>query len=104
MKYSDIKLFEDDLALDGVQAAMVTDRNVILQDIVTALRVSGLLPLLVGERDTASRRVTENRIIDLVEEDTRVIPGSVALTVETSGYLLTGKTFEFGNFSEEIYI
>ncbi|MGE4301998.1 MAG: DUF2590 family protein [Victivallaceae bacterium] len=104
MIYSDIKLEADDLVISGAQAAIIEDRDVIIQDVVTALRVSGLLVLLVGDRDAESRAITEGRIIDLVEEDSRIVPGTVAFESETGGYLLTGQTYEFGGFAEEISI
>jgi hypothetical protein len=100
--YSDIKIFDDDLATDDVQAVIIHDRDVILQDLRHALRESGLLVTLIGERSTTRRRLAEQKIIDMVEADTRIVPGTVTLTPGTDGYLLAGRTYEFGTFEENV--
>lgn len=101
-RYSDIQIRDDDLALDGVQARIIYDRDVILQDLRHALRESGLLIRLIGERLRGRRRLIEQEIIELVEADTRIVPGSVTLNEETNGYLLAGRTYEFSDFTETI--
>jgi len=101
-RYSDIQILDDDLALDGVQAKIIYDRDVILQDLRHALRESGLLIRLIGERLRGRRRLIEQEIIELVEDDSRIVPGSVTLSEETNGYLLAGRTYEFSDFQETI--
>lgn len=98
--YSDLEIRDDDLALDGAQAALIVDRDVILQDLRHALRESGLPLLLIGERSGVRQRLIVNQMINLVEEDTRVIPGSVRMTPEPGGWLIAGETYEFGTFEE----
>ena len=99
-KYSDLEISDDDLALDDVQARIIYDRDVILQDLQHALRESGLLPALIGERSLARRKLAEQKIIALAEDDRRIVPSSVTLTARPGGYLLSGRTYEFGTFSE----
>ncbi|WP_176013050.1 DUF2590 family protein [Victivallis sp. Marseille-Q1083] len=102
MIYSDIEILDDDLALDDVQARIIYDRDVILQDLQHALRESGLLTALIGERSPARRKLAEQKIVALAEDDKRIVPGSVILTAEAGGYLLAGRTYEFGTFSEAL--
>jgi len=95
--YRDIKITDDDLALDGVNAQIIYDLDVIIQDLTNALRESGLLLELIGERSSVQRRLIEQKIILLMESDARIIPGTVELTGATVGnYLLTGETYDFG--------
>lgn len=80
--YSDIKIpTTDDLALDEHgQAAMVTDRDVIAQDLIHAIRESGYLTEMVAERNPERRRLLLQNIILLAEDDERIVPGTVTLT------------------------
>ena len=52
--YSDIEIAGDDLALNGVQARILTNRDVIVQDLIHAIRESGHLVRLLAERTPAS--------------------------------------------------
>lgn len=102
MIYSDIKIENDDMALDDVNAVIIEDRDVILQDLQHALRESGLLLLLIAERSPVQRRLLIQKVIALAEEDTRIVPGTVSMTPETDGWMLQGKTYEFGEVAVNV--
>jgi len=103
--YSDISVpSSDDLALDANgQAVIITDRDVIAQDLIHAIRESGYLPQLVAERNAERRQLLIQKIILLVEDDARIIPGTVTMTgnapTETGEWTwdLLADTYDFGN-------
>lgn len=96
-KYSDILIENDDVRSDEFgSAVIITDRDVIVQDLIHAIRESGYLIEMVGERDPERRRLLKSRIIDLAEEDLRIIPGSISLETDGGKWLLAGETYEFG--------
>ena len=81
--YSDILMENDDIAIDrDNQAVIIEDRAVILQDLIHAIRESGYL----------------------VEEDTRIIPGSVNFTGDGEQWILTAETYEFGAIRSPVWI
>lgn len=94
--YSDIEISGDDLALDGVQARMLTDRDVIVQDLIHAIRESGYLVRMTAERTPSVRQLLRNKIILLAEDDTRIVPGTVRLTGPADRMRLTARTADFG--------
>ena len=97
--YSDILMESDDLAIDGYnQAVIIEDRDVIVQDLIHAIRESGCLVEMIAERDGDRRQLLMNSIILLAEEDMRIIPGTVVLAGDPDSMTLTGETYEFGNF------
>jgi len=104
-KYVDLKIVDDDLALnsDGIPE-MVCNVESIVQDVCHAVRESGHLVLMIGERNSEKRGLQMQKIIIVVEDDERIIPGTVAMyemfiqgTVGRWG--LTGNTYEFGNIN-----
>ena len=101
-KYADIKISDDDLARSGADAVIIYDRDVIMQDVCHAIRESGLLTALVAQRDAEYRKLTMSRIARLVEEDSRIKPGTAKMTEETKSYMLVAETREFGRITMEI--
>ena len=95
--YSDLKIIDDDVALDETdQPTFIYDRDVIDQDIRHAIRESGLLELMIGERSKAQRAIMVNKLRILVESDPRVIPGtSEIVATDIENFKITADT-DFG--------
>lgn len=90
-------MISDDLAVDELhQAVIIEDRDVIVQDLIHAIRESGYLVEMIAERDGDLRQLLMNSIILLVEEDSRIIPGTVLLAGDPDSMILAGDTYEFG--------
>ena len=95
--YIDLKIIDDDLELDtSGNPVFVFDRDVIAQDVRHAIRESGLLFELIGERRPANRKLTYNKVKTLVEDDERVIPGSCSITEEDTDAVFIFADTEFG--------
>ena len=103
--YTDILIQNEDIAIDGDnQAVIIEDRAVILQDLVHAIRESGYLVEMIAERGAERRGLLRNKIIDLVEEDTRIVPGTVKFTGSASEWTLFADTYEFGPIQSPVWI
>lgn len=103
--YTDILIQNDDIAIDGDnQAVIIEDRAVILQDLVHAIRESGYLVEMVAERGAERRGLLRNKIIDLVEEDTRIVPGTAKFTGSGGEWTLFADTYEFGPIKSPVWI
>lgn len=102
--YKDVKIVDDDLDLDGDdQATIIYDQDVIIQDLIHAIRESGFLLEMIAERSDERRQLLQQKIILLAEDDERIIPGSVKITADPNNFKLSeGKwtlkanTYEFG--------
>jgi len=103
-KYFDIRMKNDDLAVDGNrQAEILTDVDVITQDIIHMIRESGYLVEMIAERKPERRKLLLMKIRLLVEEDERIVPGTVKLTEAGDNFIggrgtwtLSADTYEFG--------
>jgi len=95
--YTDLKIIDDDVALDeSDQPIFIYDRDVIDQDIRHAIRESGLLELMIGERSKAQRAIMLNKLRILVESDPRVLPGTSEITASSiENFMITADT-DFG--------
>ena len=95
--YLDLLISNDDLQTNNALAVEhATDRVVIAQDIVHAIRESGLALPLVGMRDriVISKILTDIEL--LVEQDKRLLPGSIKLYYHGKGKMsLSAKTNDF---------
>lgn len=98
--YTDLLVTDDDLTLDaGGNPVLVTDRDCIAQDIVHMIRETGLLVELVADRDRRHKEDNKVRLIIEVENDSRIVPGSVNIHEpdDRGGVLyLLAETAEFG--------
>lgn len=96
--YIDLLITNNDLTLDpSNQPLLVEDRASIAQDIGHMIRDSGLLVTLMAERDRFRRTDCIKQLELLVEEDERLVPGTVEIIETGSGqYLVTATTVEFG--------
>lgn len=96
--YVDLLVTEDDLTLDaGGNPCMVYDRDCIAQDLVHMIRESGLLVEMVADRDQHRRAENCIRLELAVEEDERIVPGSVTIEEPRPGeFFVQAETVEFG--------
>ena len=97
-RYLDLWINGEDLTLDSGNQPMICDNRVsIAHDVNHAILESGLATLLIAERSRILRRDIILQIVLLVEEDERLIPGTIFIEEETLGRLrLTADTYDFG--------
>ena len=82
-KWQDILITDRDITLDPAGIPVyVIQRPSITQDIVHMILESGLLIELIGERSRAKWTGNMTRIEMLVEDDQRIIPGTVVIDWE----------------------
>lgn len=107
-KYYDLKIsLADDLATDGSKRAeLVWDLDSIAQDVKHMIRESGYLVDMVGERNPERRRLLLQQIAILVEGDSRIVPGTVAISTDGSlkRWTLRAETYEFGSLSQTLEV
>lgn len=100
--YLDLLITGEDITLDSGSQPVICDNRVsIVQDIKHAILESGLATQLIAERSRILRRDIILQMVLLVEEDVRLIPGTVFITEEKLGQLfITADTYEFGRLDE----
>lgn len=102
--YTDINILNDDLELDEAgQPVLIYDRDVIAQDIRHAVRESGLLLQLIAQRSGPHRAITRKKLRQIVESDSRVVPGTSTIaehftSTKTVELTITAET-EFGRIT-----
>lgn len=98
-KYIDILVIDGAWQLDaGGQPRMTQDRHSIGQDIKHRIMESGLARKLIGERSPTLRADVMTEIELLVENDERLIPGTIVISEEAPDRILvTARTYEFGS-------
>jgi hypothetical protein len=96
--YVDLLITDDDLTLDaGGEPKLIYDRDCITQDIKHLIRDSGLMVEIVGLRDKAKVADRLLSLMLLIEEDVRLIPGTVAISEAGLGtFFVTGTTYKYG--------
>ena len=104
--YRDLQILNGDVVLDaGKNPMYLTDRDVIAQDIVHAILDTGLANLLVSDRGTGTTQDTQTQIKLLVEDDVRIMPGTVQVQQNQNQHgqwWVHAKTIEFGAISSLI--
>lgn len=102
--YRDIEIKNGDVVLDaGQNQSYLTDRSAIAQDIANSIIENGLAHLLVGDRGTGIIADTKIKIKLLVEEDIRVLPGTVQVNQLDNGqWWVFAETIDFGPLSTSI--
>ena len=104
--YRDLQILNGDVVLDaGNNPTYLTDRDVIAQDIVHAILDTGLANLLVSDRGTGTTQDTQTQIKLLVEDDVRIMPGTVQVQQNQNQHgqwWVHAKTIEFGAISSLI--
>ena len=97
--YIDLLVTDDDISLDaGNNPLFVTDADCIAQDIKHMIRESGLVFLMIAERNqNRIKRLTVELKI-LIETDTRIKPGTVVIQrIDTKTFQVTATTVAFGD-------
>ncbi|MFK3862624.1 DUF2590 family protein [Pseudoalteromonas rhizosphaerae] len=104
--YRDLHIKNGDVVLDaGNNPTYLTDRDVIAQDIVHAILDTGLANLLVSDRGTGVTQDTKTKIKLLVEDDVRIMPGTVKVEqneINKGQWWVFAQTIEFGEISSLI--
>ncbi|QXO19206.1 DUF2590 family protein [Vibrio ostreae] len=102
--YQDILIENGDVVLDaGRNPVLIQDRAVIAQDIKHAIMESHLAVDLIAERSPSKKADIRTQLELLVEEDVRLVPGTVRLEEPTDGTIYVfAKTAEFGNLDLEV--
>ncbi|EJT1895938.1 DUF2590 family protein [Vibrio alginolyticus] len=103
-KYQDILIENGDVVLDaGRNPILLQDRAVIAQDIKHAIIESNLAVDLIAERSPSKKADIRTKLELLVEEDVRLVPGTVRLDEPTEGTIYVfAATMDFGELQLEI--
>ncbi|ULF83394.1 DUF2590 family protein [Vibrio alginolyticus] len=103
-KYQDILIENGDVVLDaGRNPILIQDRAVIAQDIKHAIIESNLAVDLIAERSPSKKADILTKLELLVEEDVRLVPGTVRLDEPTEGTIYVfADTMDFGELQLEI--
>lgn len=99
--YQDMLIEDGDVVLDaGRNPVMIQDRAVIAQDIKHAIIESNLAVELVAERSPSKKADIRTQLELLVEEDTRLVPGTIRLEEPKEGVIYVfAKTIDFGELN-----
>ena len=99
--YIDLLITNDDFVLNtGNEPVLCNNRQSIGQDVIHSIIESGLATELIAERSQTLRGDIFTRMELLIEDDERLIPGTVSITEETLSRLwVTADTYEFGPLS-----
>lgn len=102
--YIDLLITGRDFTLNSGNEPVLCDNRVsIAQDCVHAIIESGLATQLVGERSPTLRADLRNQIEMLVEDDDRIVPGTVRVNEESQVRLwVTADTYDFGRISQGV--
>ncbi|KJF83557.1 DUF2590 family protein [Photobacterium angustum] len=104
MIYQDLWIDNGDLVLDeGHNPHLIQDRAVIAQDIKHAILESQLAVMLIAERSASLIADIKIQIELLVEDDVRLVPGTVRIEQPKDGTLyIFAKTRDFGDLDFSI--
>lgn len=96
--FVDLLITNNDLTLDsGGEPLLLNDRDSIAQDIKHLIRESGLMVVIIGMRDPIQVKIRLQQLVLLIEDDERLIPGTVAITqADTELFYVTADTVDFG--------
>lgn len=103
--YIDLLITPDgDFTLDsGNEPLSCNNRISIGQDIRHAIIESGLCTKLVAERSPTLRADVMTQLELLVEDDVRIVPGTVMITDEEPTRIsITAQTYDFGSINTEV--
>ncbi|MBJ8970931.1 DUF2590 family protein [Citrobacter braakii] len=102
--YIDLLILKGDFVLNaGYEPELCNNRKSIGQDIIHALIESGLATELIAERSPTMRADIFTRMELLIEDDERIIPGTVEISEESQERLwITASTYDFGGISAQV--
>ena len=87
----------------GYEPELCNNRKSIGQDIVHAIIESGLATQLIAERSPTLRADIFTQLELLVENDERIVPGTVEINEESQKRLwVTASTYDFGTLSYQV--
>ncbi|MEX0445956.1 DUF2590 family protein [Xenorhabdus sp. SGI246] len=103
-KYIDLLISERDFTLNsGNEPHFCNNRVSIGQDCVHAIIESGLATNLIAERSPTLRADIQTQIVILIENDERIIPGTVSINEESPTKLwITAETYDFGRINVSV--
>ena len=104
--YQDVLIENGDVVLDaGRNPVLIQDRAVIAQDIKHAIIESNVAIHLIAERSPAKKADARTQLELLVEEDVRLVPGTVRIEEVSDGQLyIFAETMQFGRVTTEVQI
>nr|WP_276613487.1 DUF2590 family protein [Escherichia fergusonii] len=87
----------------GNEPELCNNRKSIGQDIIHAIIESGLATQLIAERSPTLRADIFTQLELLVENDERIVPGTVEISEESQNRLwVTSSTYDFGTLSYQV--
>ena len=102
--YIDLLIDNGDFSLNaGNEPELCNNRKSIGQDIIHAIIESGLATQLIAERSPTLRADIFTQLELLVENDERIVPGTVEISEESQKRLwVTASTYDFGTLSYQV--
>lgn len=102
--YIDLLIQGGDFVLNtGYEPELCNNRKSIGQDIIHSIIESGLATELIAERSPTMRADIFTRMELLIEDDERIIPGTVEISEESHKRLwVTASTYDFGTLSYKV--
>ncbi|TNL11471.1 DUF2590 domain-containing protein [Kosakonia cowanii] len=102
--YIDLLIENGDFSLNaGNEPELCNNRKSIGQDIIHAIIESGLATQLIAERSPTLRADIFTQLELLVENDERIVPGTVEISEEIQKRLwVTASTYDFGTLSYQV--
>lgn len=102
--YVDLLITNDDFTLDAAgEPMLVYDADCIAQDIKHLIRESGLMVEVIGQRDSIKVRSNLQKLILLIEDDKRLVPGTIVITqIDTETFYITATTYKYSNINVEV--
>ncbi len=99
--YVDLLITDSDVTLDSAgEPVLVYDADCITQDIKHLIIDSGLLIQIIGQRDSVQVNTLLKQLVLLIEEDERLIPGTVNITpTDNETFYIMANTYKYGAVS-----
>jgi hypothetical protein len=85
--YIDLKIIDGDIVFENGTEALVSDKESLVQDIKHHILESNVLIELIANRNAEERTQKINQLIEYLENDVRIIPGSVTVSQPLTGTL-----------------
>ncbi|MBJ5825928.1 DUF2590 family protein [Salmonella enterica subsp. enterica serovar Meleagridis] len=102
--YVDLLIQGNDFVLNtGNEPELCNNRKSIGQDIIHSIIESGLATELIAERSPTMRADIFTRMELLIEDDERIVPGTVEIGEESRARLwIPASTYDFGGISVQV--
>ncbi|CZX67491.1 DUF2590 family protein [Enterobacter hormaechei] len=102
--YIDLLIENGNFVLNtGKEPELCNNRKSISQDIIHSIIESGLATKLIAERSPPLRADIFTQLELLIEEDERIVPGTVEVSEESLKRLwVTARTYDFGGISAQV--